>query len=99
MGENETGDDPFVRSLTEYAKHLEAIRSPAWWPKVAYEIMSGALVWSDETYCKSPVEVIWSLRAVRAYRTSLMLNELRKELKPYWELGLSLFPRWVGFRP
>jgi hypothetical protein len=90
--------DP-VRSLTDHAKHLNAICSPAWWPKVFYEIMSGALVWSDETNTKTPVEVIWALRFIVAYRTSLMLNKPREELASMWNLGLSLFPKWVGFRP
>ena len=90
--------DP-VQTLTDHAEHLNAICSPAWWPKVFYEIMSGALIWSDETNRKTPVEVIWALRWIVAYRTSLMLNEPREELKPMWDLGLSLFPKWVGFRP
>jgi hypothetical protein len=90
--------DP-LQTLTAYAEHLNAICSPAWWPKVFYEIMSGALVWSDETNKETPVEVIWALRFVVAYRTSLMLNNPREELKPMWDLGLSLFPKWVGFHP
>jgi hypothetical protein len=90
--------DP-VQTLTVYAEHLNAICSPRWLPKVFYEIMSGALIWSDETNKKTPVEVIWALRFIVAYRTSLMLNKPREELKPMWELGLSLFPKWVGFRP
>jgi hypothetical protein len=90
--------DP-VQTLTDHAEHLNAICSPAWWPKVFYEIMSGGLIWSDETNRQTPVEVIWALRILVAYRTSLMLNHPREELKPMWDLGLSLFPKWVGFRP
>jgi len=90
--------DPVV-TLTEHAEHLNAICSPAWWPKVFYEIMSGAVIWSDETNSKTPVEVLWALRFIVAFRTSLMLNKPREELKPMWDLGLSLFPKWVGFRP
>jgi hypothetical protein len=90
--------DP-VQMLTDHAEHLNAICSPASWPKVFYDIMSGALIWSDETNSKTPVEVIWALRFIVAYRTSLMLNKPREELKPMWNLGLSLFPKWVGFRP
>ncbi len=51
--------DP-VQALTDYADHLNAICSPGWWPKVFYELMSGALVWSDETNSKTPMEVIWA---------------------------------------
>src|SRR4051812_20978456 len=87
--------DP-VQTLTAYAERLNAIGSPGWWPKVSYEIMSGALIWSDEKNRDLPVEVIWALRYIVAYRTSLMLNKPREELKPMWDLGLSLFPKWVG---
>lgn len=90
--------DP-VQTLTDHAEHLNAICTPAWWPNVLYEIMSGALIWSDETRSNTPVEVMWALRFIVAYRTSLMLNKPREELKPMWELGLSLFPKWIGFRP
>ncbi|MFO0812474.1 MAG: hypothetical protein U0796_04615 [Gemmatales bacterium] len=90
--------DP-VQTLTAYADQLNAICSPGWWPKVSYEIMSGALIWSDETHSELPVEVIWALRCIVAYRTSLMLNKPREELKPMWDLALSLFPKWVGFQP
>lgn len=98
MSDDDRHFDP-VQTLTEYAEHLNAICSPGWWPKVFYEIMSGALVWSDETNKDMPVEVIWALRFIVAYRTSLMLNKPREELKPMWDVGLSLFPKWVGFRP
>jgi hypothetical protein len=90
--------DPF-QILTDYAEHLNGICSPERGVQGCYEIMSGALVWSDERNEKTPVEVIWALRAIWGYRTSLMLNEPREELKPTWDHGLSLFPKWVGFRP
>jgi hypothetical protein len=90
--------DP-VRTLTDHAEHLNGICTPAWWPRVFYELLSGALIWSDETNSKTPVEVTWALRFIVAYRTSLMLNKPREELRPMWELGLSLFAKWVGFRP
>jgi hypothetical protein len=90
--------DP-VQTLTDHAKHLNAINAPSWCPKISYEIMSGALIWSDETNKETPLAVIYALRFIVAYRTSLMLNKPREELKPMWELELSLFPKWVGFRP
>jgi hypothetical protein len=98
VSDDDRSFDPF-QTLIDHAEHLNAICSPAWWPKVFYEIMSGALIWSDETNSKTPVEVIWALRFVVAYRTSLMLNKPREELKPMWDHALSLFPKWVGFRP
>lgn len=90
--------DP-VRTLTKHAEKLNRISTPGWWPKITYEILSSALVWSDETNKLLPMEVFQSLRYIVAYRTSLMLNSPREEFKPLWELGLKLFPNWVGFRP
>lgn len=90
--------DP-VKTLTNHASEMNRIRRAALWPRVSYEAMSGALIWSDETKDDTPTEVIWALRAIWAYRTSLMLDDPREELKPYWDLGLEQFPRWVGFRP
>lgn len=90
--------DP-IQTLTRHAEHLNTISSPGWWPRVFYEILSGALIWSDETNRKTPYAVHCALRPIVAYRTSLMLNKPQEEFKPIWDIGLSLFPKWVGFRP
>jgi hypothetical protein len=98
MSNDDRKFEPF-RALTDHAEQLNAIGSPAFSPKVFYEIMSGALIWSDETDSKTPVQVIWALRSIFAYRTSLMLSKPREELRVIWEHGLALFPNWIGFRP
>jgi hypothetical protein len=93
--------DP-IRTLEEYAGHLNGICRPRLLGAPYYEIMSGALVWTDETrllFRRTPVTVIWALRPLWAYRTSLMLDKPRDELAEYWRFGLAHFPRWVGFRP
>ena len=82
-----------------YADHLNAINKPAEREDVFYEIMSGALMWRDETNKNTPVEVKWALRLIASYRTSLMLDEPRTKYKPIWDRAQSLFPDWVGFRP
>jgi hypothetical protein len=92
--------DPY-RTLNQYSGHLNGIRS-AGNQLPFYELMSGGLVWEDETrgiLQRMPTEVIWALRALWAYRTSLMLGEPREELAEFWEYGLAHFPRWVGFLP
>jgi hypothetical protein len=96
MSENDQGFP--LRTFTAHADHLNAISSPAPSPSVFYDIMSGALIWSDETTSTTPIQVIWALRYVVAYRTSLMLNKPREELKAAWDQAVSLFPNWVGFR-
>src|SRR5688572_13853330 len=90
--------DPY-RELAKYADHLNGIRRPRWFARPFYEIMSGALIWTDERTRQTPVEVVWALRFLWAYRTSLMLNEPREEIGEYWQFGVSTFPEWVGFRP
>lgn len=90
--------DP-MSALREHAHHLNSIRRPRLFRKVFYELMSGGLVWTDETHGSTPREVKNSLRIIFAYRTSLLLGEPRDEFKPYWDQSLELFPRWVGFRP
>jgi hypothetical protein len=100
MTDDRDNFDPY-RTLDEYADHLNGIH----WPRSGfpfYDVMSGGLVWTDETrrfFRRTPTEVIWALRALWAYRTSLMLNEPREELAGFWQYGLARFPRWVGFRP
>jgi hypothetical protein len=98
MNDNHQSFD-FFRTLAEHAGHLNAINSPAESPRVFYEILSGALVWTDETNDETSIKAIWALRPVVAYRTGLILNERRDEFKALWDHALSLFPGWVGFRP
>jgi hypothetical protein len=97
MSDDNRSFDPF-QTLADHAEHLNAICSPAWRPKVDYELMSGSLVWSDETNRHTPIEVIWALRFIFAYRTGLILNKPREEFKAIWDHARSLFPKWVGFR-
>ncbi|SFI34427.1 hypothetical protein SAMN05421753_10840 [Planctomicrobium piriforme] len=91
--------EPHFQFLPKHAKHLDGIRFAAQQPKISYEWLSGALVWSDEIMPATPNKAIVALRPVWAYRTSLILNEPRPSLLPYWERALQLFPNWVGFRP
>ncbi|WP_395743856.1 hypothetical protein [Prosthecobacter sp.] len=60
--------------------------------------MSDALVWPDETPDATPVRLIWALRMLFHHRTGLILGE-RWRFADEWELGLRLFPHWVGFHP
>jgi hypothetical protein len=95
---NQIQFDP-AAALRGYSRQMNAICSPARAPKVHYELLSGALIWSDEINKQLPFEVISALRCLFAYRTSVMLEQPREDLREMWDLGLSLFPNWVGFRP
>ena len=101
--EQEESFDPH-RWLTDYADHLNAISRRRWFGFPFYDVLAGAVVWTDETRRwprrrRTPVEVIWALGGLWAYRTSLMLGQPRAELEAYWRLGLERFPNWVGFHP
>jgi len=88
----------FAKVLTAHAEHLNQICTPDPSASVFYELMSGALIWSDERDA-SPFEVVSALRAIFAYRTGLIIGKPRPELEPLWQHALSLFPQWIGFRP
>jgi hypothetical protein len=84
--------------LNANAEHLNAINAPQASPTIFYDMLSGGLVWSDETDKSTPTKVIWALRPIFAYRTGLILDRPRDEFKGHWEHAMSLFPKWVGFQ-
>jgi hypothetical protein len=84
--------------LAIFATHLNAIRTADPGAKPFYELMSGALVWPDETNSSTPVEVVWALRQLWAYRTYLMLNK-NASVNTVWQKCVTLFPNWIGFLP
>ena len=94
-------DDGFQRMIEPlrlHASQLDAISEPAPSARVFFEVMSGALVWSDEVK-DVPTKVIWSLRPLFAFRSSLILGQPEEKGRSYWDASTSLFPRWVGFVP
>src|SRR5262249_25832570 len=68
--------------------------------KRMYEYLSGGFLWSDEMPHDSPHESATTLiKALTAYRASLILNEERSEFKGLWDEARGRFPNWPGFRP
>lgn len=84
--------------LTTHADRLNAINTPDPDAAASYEIMSGSLIWSDELNADLPIEVIWALRELFAYRTYLMLNDAEVD-NAFWNQCIALFPNWIGFLP
>jgi hypothetical protein len=97
----ESDDAPFdpYCILTKHAAHLNTLQTPAPDAKVFYELMSGALVWSDETTDDTPTKLFDALRMLWAYRISLILGDPKDSYRPLWEHAESLAPNWIGFRP
>jgi len=85
--------------LARHAAHLNSLHRRRLFARPFYEIMSGALVWRDESDRDTPSELIDVLPCLWAYRTSHMLGEPREELAGVWRLALQACPQWVGFRP
>jgi hypothetical protein len=83
--------------LRAHSVRLNSISEPSPSATVFYEIMSGALVWSDEKIERVPTEVIWALRPLFGYRSSLIKGAPLQKWRPYWEECQLIFPRWIGF--
>jgi hypothetical protein len=74
------------------------VRSPQ--ATFSYEMMSGALVWSDELPEFRVLRLVhhWQvMRLVLRFRTTLILGEPDEELREYWDEAQQLFPEWPGF--
>ena len=84
--------------LTTHAQHLNSIDTANPSATAKYELMSGALIWSDETNADTPVYVIWALRQLFAYRTQLMIDDAEPN-NEFWDQCVKLFPNWIGFLP
>jgi hypothetical protein len=84
--------------LTTHAEHLNALDTPDPHAAPQYEIMSGALIWPDETSESTPLTVIDALRQIWAYRTRLMLDDTEPN-NAFWDQCVALFPKWIGFLP
>ena len=96
---NEPLHPDFYAALTESAARLDAVCIPDENAEVFYELMSGGLVWRDETTLKFSTQFVGCLRALFAYRTSLMLGRHEEAFAPLWNQALKLAPNWIGFLP
>ena len=88
-----------IEELRKHASKLNALSEPLPGATVFYEVMSGGLVWSDEKIEGVPVEVIWALRPLWAFRSSLIAEAPQEKWRSYWDICRTIFPSWVGFRP
>ena len=77
---------------------LNAISQPDPMAKPFYEIMSGALVWTDEKHPSLTSELIGSLRQLWHFRTRCILQNERIE-NDVIAYCVILFPNWIGFLP
>ena len=69
-----------------------------------YDMMSDALVWSDELESlrerDTPEGADWTcIRRVWHYRTTLIMQSPSAEHAAFWNRAVELFPEWIGFLP
>jgi hypothetical protein len=83
--------------LEQIAEHLSTLKmEPS--ATLHYDLMSDALIWSDEKPKGRPAKEVWALRPVLRYRTGLILGLTLTEFQKEWETAKKLFPEWIGFR-
>src|SRR5688572_6448794 len=86
------------KTLRRYAEQLDALRERKLSAQPLYDCMGDALVWADEAPAGNPSDLIGPLRMLRYHRTGLIIGQTRPGAD-LWELGIELFPHWVGFHP
>jgi hypothetical protein len=80
------------------AGRMRALR-PAPEASVFYELMSDALVWSDEIpdLDTGGAGEFHCLRFVFRYRTTLIIGRPDERFRCHWDEANRLFPEWPGF--
>jgi hypothetical protein len=66
---------------------------------VGYDVLSDALVWSDEypSNIAGRLAEFDCVKLLLRYRTSLLLGKPDDSFKPYWDHAKERFPDWAGF--
>src|SRR5262245_28514702 len=87
-------------ALRRIARKLNAMK-PEIKPECSFECMSAGLVCTDEC---APWQVddsdgLGALRILWNYRTSLILENPRREFEELWNFAVRLAPQWPGFLP
>ena len=68
---------------------------------VSYDLMSDALVWSDEfpQLFGRRLRDFWCIRPVLRHRTLIIISKLDHVHELYWKEAITRFPNWAGFDP
>jgi hypothetical protein len=90
-------DDPMLM-LERAAGHIRAMNQLDPSAQPSFELLSGALIWSDERKLDS-FDAVCALRPVWNYRTGLLLGEPPARFEAAWSRAKELFPEWIGFDP
>lgn len=88
--------DRLLKRLDTIAERMNALQQSSS-ATPSYDLMAGAIWWSDERPEFDRAEDHWCLRPVLRYRTTLILDSPETRWLPFWERSLELFPSWPGF--
>jgi hypothetical protein len=89
--------EQLYNDLSKIAASMEGLERRADAHKF-YDILSGAIIWSDELPKSAPVSLD-CLRFVLNYRTGLLIGQPEPMNKLFWEEAMRRFPKWIGFMP
>jgi hypothetical protein len=86
-----------LRTIADRMRQLKPVPGAT----VFYELMSDALVWSDEipNLETGDVSDFHCLRFVFRFRTTLMMGKPDERFRSLWDEANTLFPNWPGFDP
>lgn len=86
-----------LRAIADRMRQLKPLPGAT----VFYELMSNALVWSDEIpdLATGDVSDFHCLRFVFRFRTTLMMGKPDERFRSLWDEAQKLFPDWPGFDP
>ena len=89
-----------LTQLRAIADRMQKLK-PAPEATVFYELMSDALVWSDEIpdLETGRISDFHCLRFVFRFRTTLMMGKPDERFQSLWDEANTLFPNWPGFDP
>src|ERR1017187_6856383 len=66
---------------------------------IFFDLMIGALVWTDEKITDLTAEEMGCLRAIFRFRTSIIANEPDERFRNLWNRLRAAYPEWIGFDP
>ena len=87
-----------MQAVEMNAALLNSICDPDPNAKPQYDIMSDAIVWSDEKHPNLTWDLISALQQVWHFRTHCILHNKRID-SDVIDKCAKLFPRWIGFLP
>jgi hypothetical protein len=95
MGRLSMNFEDYVDSLFPFLANLKRDESA----EVFFDVMSGALVWTDERIQGLTPVQLGCLRAIHLFRTSLIIDSPDLRFQGLWDRLKRICPNWMGFDP